>query len=284
MLRSEEINIRDPFVLTENGRYYMYGTRAADFGRKTGGFDVYVSDDLKEWDGPRCCFDSEAFGFNKEVNWAPEVHKYQGRYFMFASFTGENGLRGTYALVGESPLGMFRPHAHGALTPAGWECIDGTFYCENGKPYLVFCHEHTQAVDGEICVLPLSDTLESSIGEPKLIFKASSPEWADKKPAGEHYVTDGPFLYRTKSGALLLIWSTFINHKYAQCIARSKNGSITGVFEHLPPLITDDGGHGMIFRAGGELLLTFHSPNQTGSERPRFVRLADCGDNLKIVK
>lgn len=42
------INIRDPFVLCENGKYYMYGTRAVDFGRKTGGFDVYVSSDLKE--------------------------------------------------------------------------------------------------------------------------------------------------------------------------------------------------------------------------------------------
>ncbi len=280
---AEDINIRDPFVLAENGRYYLYGTRAADFGRKIGGFDVYVSDDLKAWNSPVCCFDSEQAGLNREVNWAPEVHKYDGRYYMFASFTGENGLRGTYALVSDSPLGKFCPHSAGALTPDEWECIDGTFYCENGTPYLVFCHEHTQAVDGEICYLPLSADLKRPAGQAKLIFKASSPAWADKKPAGEHYITDGPFLYRTKSGALLMIWSTFIDHKYAQCVARSKNGSITGGFEHLPPLITDDGGHGMIFRAGDDLLLTFHSPNQTGSERPRFVRLSDCGDHLKIV-
>ena len=38
----KDINIRDPFVLFENDKYYMYGTRAADFGKKTGGFDVYV--------------------------------------------------------------------------------------------------------------------------------------------------------------------------------------------------------------------------------------------------
>ena len=42
-MRADQINIRDPFVLAENGKYYLYGTRAADFGRKTGGFDVYVS-------------------------------------------------------------------------------------------------------------------------------------------------------------------------------------------------------------------------------------------------
>ena len=279
-----QINIRDPFVLYENGRFYMYGTRAADFGRKTGGFDVYVSENLSEWNSPVECFDSEKYGLNREVNWAPEVHKYGGRYYMFASFTRENGLRGTYSLAAESPLGPFYPCSEGALTPEKWECIDGTFYCENGKPYLVFCHEHTQAVDGEICYMPLSDDLKQSAGEAKLIFTASSPDWADKKAPGEHYITDGPFMYRTKSGALLMIWSTFINHKYAQCIARSQNGSIAGGFEHLTPLITDDGGHGMIFGAGGSLYLTFHSPNKTGEERPRFVKIKDCGDNLRLLR
>lgn len=283
-MRADQINIRDPFVLCENGKYYMYGTRAADFGKKTGGFDVYVSQNLKEWSSPAVCFDSPRFGLNREVNWAPEVHRFNGKYYMFASFTRKNELRGTYALAAQSPLGPFYPHSEGALTPEGWECIDGTFYCENGDPYLVFCHEHTQAVDGEICYMPLSADLKESAGEAKLIFTASSPEWADKKAPGEHYVTDGPFMYRTKSGALLMIWSTFIDHKYAQCVARSENDSIKGRFAHLPPLITDDGGHGMIFKAGEELLLTFHSPNQTGLERPRFIKLTDCGDSLRLVR
>lgn len=83
-MNCSDINIRDPFVLCENGKYYMYGTRAVDFGRKTGGFDVYVSSDLKEWSRAEC-FDSEKAGLNREVNWAPEVHKYNGRYYMFAS-------------------------------------------------------------------------------------------------------------------------------------------------------------------------------------------------------
>ena len=81
-MRADQINIRDPFVLAENGKYYLYGTRAADFGRKTGGFDVYVSVDLAEWSGPFACFDSERFGLNREVNWAPEVHCYQGSYYI----------------------------------------------------------------------------------------------------------------------------------------------------------------------------------------------------------
>ena len=65
MLRNNEINIRDPFILTENGKYYMYGTRAASFGINVKGFDVYVSDDLENWSEPVECFDSEKNGMNK---------------------------------------------------------------------------------------------------------------------------------------------------------------------------------------------------------------------------
>lgn len=51
-MKKEQINIRDPFVLFENNKYYMYGTRGKNFGRKTSGFDVYISDDLENWSEP----------------------------------------------------------------------------------------------------------------------------------------------------------------------------------------------------------------------------------------
>ena len=58
-MKKEQINIRDPFVLFENGTYYLYGTRAENFGCYTKGFDVYVSKDLENWSAPTPCFDSE---------------------------------------------------------------------------------------------------------------------------------------------------------------------------------------------------------------------------------
>ncbi len=50
MMKNSEINIRDPFILCENGRYYMYGTRARNLGKLTGGFDIYISTDLRRHD------------------------------------------------------------------------------------------------------------------------------------------------------------------------------------------------------------------------------------------
>lgn len=282
-MRLTDINIRDPFVFAKDGKYYLYGTRAADFGKKTGGFDVYVSDNLTTWSAPIPCFDSEKYGLNAEVNWAPEVHEYKDSYYMFATFTQGNGLRGTYILKADRLTGPFVPHSIGAVTPREWECLDGTLYCsKDGKPYLVFCHEHTQIIDGTVCYVQLTEDLKSSVGEATTLFAGSSPFYIKPKPEGEHYITDGPFMYRTTGGILLMLWSTSIDGKYAQCVAKSDHNEIAGNFIHLPPLITDDGGHGMVFKTKNDLMLTFHSPNQTGYEHPVFKPIIDSGEEIRL--
>ena len=40
-----DIHIRDPFILVEDGKYYLYGTRGKTCWGPATGFDVYVSDD-----------------------------------------------------------------------------------------------------------------------------------------------------------------------------------------------------------------------------------------------
>lgn len=47
-MRNADINIRDPFVFVEDDKYYMYGTRAANFGQITGAFEhlaPFIDDD-----------------------------------------------------------------------------------------------------------------------------------------------------------------------------------------------------------------------------------------------
>ncbi len=282
-MKNSEINIRDPFVLYEDGKYYLYGTRAANFGRDVGGFDVYVSEDLENWSEPVECLNSKKHGMNRMVNWAPEVHKYKGEYYMFATFTRENGLRGTFTLKAQSPMGPFVPHSKKAVTPEDWECLDGTLYIgKNGKPYIVFCHEHTQIIDGTICYAELNEDLSEMKDDIVTLFKASSPYWADVTPPDVHRITDGPFMFRTRDDELLMIWSTFIKGKYAECVVRFDGGEIGTSFEHLEPLITNDGGHGMIFKRQGELYLTYHTPNQSYYERPVFRALSDEGNCLKL--
>ena len=287
-MKTNEINIRDPFILTYEGKYYMYGTRGANTWDCTDksklGFDVYVSDDLENWSAPQPIFECFDGFWGDRQYWAPEVHKYNGKYYMFATFTQENGLRGTYALVSDSLTGPFLPHSKGPLTPTDWECLDGTLYVdESGVPYLIFCHEHTQIIDGTVCYVRLNESLDAAEGEVVTLFCASSCEWADYV-GPLHYVTDGPFMYRSESGELFMIWSSFIKEDYAEFVVRFKNGRLGPDFEHLPPLLDSDGGHGMIFSDGRNAYFTYHTPNTKGFERPEFCLFEDNGSTIAIIK
>ena len=283
-MKKEQINIRDPFVVWENEKYYLYGTRAKDFGSRTGGFDVYISDNLNDWSEPVECFDSEKYGLNDGVNWAPEVHKYKEKYYMFATFTQKNGLHGTYSLCADSLMGPFVPCSKGALTPNEWECLDGTLYVdEAGVPYLVFCHEHTQIKDGTICYARLNENLSAIEGDIVTLFCASSYKLVDPIKV-DHYVTDGPFMYRSKTGVLFMIWSSFIAGRYAELVIKFKGGRLGLEFEHMEPLLDSDGGHGMIFSDGKNTYFIYHTPNKSLFERPEFCIIDDNGDSINIKK
>lgn len=284
-MKNAEINVRDPFILCENGRYYLYGTRAKDFGMKTGGFDVYVGTDLETWSEPKPVFDSGKWGMNAGSNWAPEAHAYNGRYYIFATFTQKNGIRGTYALVSDAPDGEFRPLSDKPLTPEDWWSLDGTLYVDRaGNPWLVFCHEHVQILNGTVCAVPLKADLSAPAGEPRLLFYGHNA-YGITPSAERRYITDGPFLFRGKNGALYMIWSTIAAGEYAQCLAVSDSGEIDGNWIQLPHLFTEDGGHGMIFRdLAGDLRLVLHQPNTSLSEHPVFFRLEDTGTALRICE
>ena len=285
-MKCSEINIRDPFIVPKDGVYYMYGTRAARFGHQTGGFDVYTSTDLETWSDPIPCFDSEKYGLNRAVNWAPEVHEYRGSYYMFATFTQESGLKGTCVLKSDSLTGPFVPHGDVLLTPAEWESLDGTLYVSpDGVPYLVFCHEHMQIIDGTVVAVQLSDDLTHTVGEMTVLFRASETGCCDAYPMndGDHYVTDGPYMYRSQTGEQFMIWSSFIKGAYVELVVRFADGRLSTEFVHMPPLYTKDGGHGMLFGTfDGRLYFTFHSPNASLSEHPCFVEVEDLGDRLAV--
>lgn len=273
-MKANEINVRDPFVVYDNDTYYLYGTRAKNFGIGVGGMDVYVSKDMENWSDAIECFNSEKYGLNRNVNWAPEVHKYLDKYYMLATFTGEHGIRGTYSLVSDTPLGPFVPNSASALTPEAWSCLDGTLYVEDGIPYMIFCHEWTQIRDGEICSVRLSEDLRTAVGEPKVLFKASDMPCATDT-INNGFVTDGPFLYKSASGQLVMIWSSFNDKGYIEAVSFSESGSVNGKWNHCAkPLSNENGGHGMLFRDRcGELYFTMHSPNA-----PR------CAERVKLLK
>ena len=92
-MKRTDINVRDPFVLVEDDTYYMFGTTMSLKKQK---FLVWKSKDLEEFEEPIIAFDPpEGFWSDRDF-WAPEVHKYKGKYYMFASFKSEAKCRGRY--------------------------------------------------------------------------------------------------------------------------------------------------------------------------------------------
>ncbi len=281
MLLNQDIHIRDPFVVpvAAEHKYYLYGTTGSNCWSGTPtGFDVWAGGDLEHWEGPFPAFRPDPDFWADRNFWAPEVHAYRGRYYMFASFKSAEARRGTQVLVADSPLGPFKPHSDGPVTPGAWECLDGTLYVDpRGDPWLVFCHEWVQVHDGEMCALRLAPDLSRAASAPELLFHASDAPWVLGLEGQQDYVTDGPFLHTAGTGELLMLWSSFSQTGYTLGVARSAAGGILGPWaQDREPLYRDDGGHGMLFTTfDGQLMLAVHKPNLSPQERPIFVPVND---------
>lgn len=295
-MKREDINIRDPFVLVDDGKYYLYGTRSATCWGPADGFDCYISDDLENFDGPIEIFHRPSDFFATSNFWAPECYKIDGNFYLLTTFGGENIKQGIYLLKSSSPTGPFELCSN-RLTPENWCCIDGTLYFENDRPYLVFSHSFEDALDatgnadGDFCMIELSKDLTSAVSEPVTLFNAKSAPWSHPFPFakqefgydGECYFSDGPSLI--KIGEILYTTcSSWGENGYAVGVVVSESGSINGPWHHIEtPLYPENGGHGMFFKdLDGQLIFTLHYPNDKYAERPQFYKVKNIDGNLAL--
>lgn len=292
-----DIQIRDPFIVADpaDKLYRLYGT--SGFGgvkEAPHGFVMRQSRDLKNWSDPQPVLSRIMGPQEADFYWAPEVHRYHGRWYLFATFGHGVSLlkpRARYGsiYVSDSPDGPFVPHSDGPVTPLGWLAIDGTLYVDQaGQPWLVFCREWVQTRNGEMHAIRLGSDLRRTAGETQLLFRASEAPWSlsQKSELGEGYrVTDGPWLHRTAAGELLMLWSSFGQGGYLTGVARSKSGEISGPWvQNEQPLYAHDGGHPMTFRTfDGRLVMVLHSPNQPGAERARLRPVKETAGGLALV-
>ncbi len=282
IIPTNQIRIRDPFVVPDKHKrvYYLFGTTDTNpWDGKGEGFMVYESKDMKLWSEPKYAFVPPDNFWATTQFWAPEVHQYKGKWYMFASFKSPERCRGVQVLRSEYVTGPYTPITDGPVTPTDWECLDGTLYIdEDDEPWIVFSHEWLQIHDGAFCCAKLSQDLSCMVSEPITMFHASDAPWCvshtgDMVVGTENdYVTDGPYLYHTKDGLLQMIWSSFSNNGYAIGIAVSASGKVTGPWEQQNEPLLDIGGHGMIFDdLDGNTFLSLHSPNTDQLERLKLI-------------
>lgn len=281
---TDDCLIRDPFVLLHENLYYMYGT--CETTRK--GFGCYVSPDLVHWNGPFNVFTAGADFDGVKNFWAPECYFYRDAFYLFGTYYAQStGHRGTAVFRASSPLGPFEQISDGHVTPREFDCIDGTLYVDDaGQPYMIYVREWTSTDDGvgRMDVAPLSSDLTRFTDAPRELFRAKDPKWKPRQ------VTDGPFLYTSCTGKLLMLWSN--GSKDGYCVGIASADHVTGNWrQHLARLYVKDrrhpfdGGHGMLFTdKNGQLTLCIHSPDKSdvGPARALFLPVRDLGYTLAL--
>jgi len=274
--------LRDPCVVVKDGIYYMCGTGWHVWKNETGNL-------AGGWVDLGCAVEIPD---DAETNfWAPEIHVYNGAYYMFTTYLSKKtGHRGSTIMRADSPEGPFREISEGHITPPDWDCIDATLYIdESGQPWMIFVHEWTSMPDhvGTMAAAKMSPDLTRLISEPVELFRADDAPWS------MNGVTDGCWMYKCADGQLLMLWSNWDDAGYCVGIARSESGNLLGKWTHDSELLYSknmtgayDGGHGMIFTASdGKMYLSIHSPNNPVDDRremPIFVPVREENGTLRV--
>lgn len=294
----DSIRLSDPAILADTATmtYYMTGT---------GGM-LWTSRDLRLWDGPFAIAQTDPEGWMgpRPMIWAAELHQYKGKYYYFATFTNRDLVsceyrgrkierRASQVLVADSARGPYHPFGDAAYLPADRPTLDGTFWVDSdGLPYMVFCGEWLANWNGTIEKIQLKEDLSGVVGEPSILFRASDSPWSREREDGRvtfNKVTDGPWLFRTGTGRLGMLWTSWIYKDYTQGVAYSLTGTLDGPWMQEPePITPPNYGHSMLFRTfDGRWMMSVHSHKENAQghyERtPHLFPVDLSGDKLRVI-
>lgn len=276
MINVKDIPIRDPFILAQNGVYYMLGTTGNDCWNAGSDLTLYRSTDLVSFEKLGTMIEKNLFADCTQV-WAPELHYYQGKYYIIVSLFREDRGRGSMVFVADAITDKFQPLTGEYVTPKGWWCLDATLFVWKEKPYLIFSNEWINPItadgDGSLFVAALSSDLKEIEGKPRKIVSGKYCGFARRLDENGYigYVAEGPYALE-EDGQIALYWSTHAKDGY--CVVKSKATDIFEEYVFEKFIFKEDGGHAMVFDDfSGKRKITFHQPNITPNERMKLFDL-----------
>lgn len=130
----DSLQLSDPFILAdeETQMYYLVGS----------GGSLWKSTNLKMWTGPYqyITVDTTSWIGTAPRIWAPELHKYKGKYYCFVTFTNPKIIvdtvpnrynvqrRATHILTSDKAAGPYHPISGTDYLPEDWSTLDGSFW------------------------------------------------------------------------------------------------------------------------------------------------------------
>lgn len=256
------VKFGDPYVLLENGKYYMYGTG----GGAKNGFAAYSSVDLVNWKPEgQVYYASNANGWSDSTAawdgayWAPEVYKYNGNFYMFYSAQWKHNPNKELenfrigVAVADSPTGPFVDMTNKPVFDPGYPIIDANvLFDSTGKIYLYYsraCYKHP--VESEVATIAKAkgwfDFIEESwvygielkpdfsgvIGEPVILLRPpvrnddKQAEWESRSVTSREVNrrwTEGSFIFKNKDTYYIMYSANYFGGKnYAVGYATSKS-------------------------------------------------------------
>ena len=269
----------DPSLFYDNGTYYLFATFGDD------GIRYYTSKDMIHWEDKGLIINKKTFdnGSQNSFNcfWAPEVFKYNGKYYLlYSGGTSSNWHIQLYLAVSDSLNGNWKYYGMIPLDKYDNLNIDGTILIENNKAYLYY---HAKS---DIYGVELSSDLKSLVGVPKVLVYAKQ-SWANHSNPP---LNEGPAVLKY-NGKYYIMYSA--NDYYTKwygvgyATASSPLGTFTDQSFNNPLLTTGDGpGHNSVFTIDGKnYYIVYHSivwKNNTYSARKLNVDQMGIDSNGKM--
>ena len=196
----------DPHIAFVNNKYYIYPT---DNTRKDPGFDVWSSDNLKDWVNEGNILSLQNVDFAKGRPWAPALAERNGRCFFYFSADDQIGVA-----VNDAPTGVFKEPFKNALVAyeADLSTIDPmVFIDDDGQAYLYYGavpgtwrSKEADVFINSLMVRKLSDDMTSFVGERKFTVRAVDGHIEGSfvfKRKGVYYLMYSKGNYNEKAGS-----------------------------------------------------------------------------------
>ena len=282
-ISENQIYLADPTIFSDNGIYYLYGTK--EVNKIPGeGFLVYTSSDFKKWEGPMGATDGFALkkgdAYGTKGFWAPQIFKHQDKFYM--AYTANEHIA---IANSKSPLGPFKNDGK-ALEAAVKQIDPFLFFDDDGKVYLY----HVRLQNGNRIFVAEMNTELTGI-KPETLTECISGEknsW-ENTVNSEWSVTEGPTVIKQDNQYIMLYSANdFRNPNYAVGFATSSSPLGPWKKSKVSPIISGNilkingTGHGDIFVDGdGRLNYVLHTHFSEDIVGPRKTAIIKLDFNIK---
>jgi beta-xylosidase len=233
-------SMADPFILRDNGTYYMYVT-----GK---GFPCFSSTDLVNWKYEGKTMDEKSSKWAVRSFWAPEVTKIGNKFYLHYTAARQDNIKRIGLAVSNAPTGPFKDVDDKPFLDHGKKgTIDSHIFVDDDRRTYMY---YTNAMDtnpreelggkkrSEIWVIEVAPDLSAIISEPVMLIYPEQ-DW-EFNPDENQYWNEGSVIIK-KNNTYYLMYSAncFCGESYALGYATAK--SPMGPFEKYAynPILTN---------------------------------------------